>query len=152
DAATTSAPIAELPVTLTLEQRSTTPIPGSDGKLSLTIGDITREQVAVSILDADNRALAGPVSLTAGQTVPVRLEGTDYHLRLEKLSNALIGSDFATLVIDVPSGDGTSDSRSALTELQKIERLIETVAAQDAAFMRHGTAYAAADAAEHLRS
>src|SRR5690606_1366213 len=39
DAATTSAPIAELPVTLTLEQRSTTPIPGSDGKLSLTIGD-----------------------------------------------------------------------------------------------------------------
>src|SRR5690606_3748461 len=70
----------------------------------------------------------------------------------EKLSNALIGSDFATLVIDVPSGDGTSDSRSALTELQKIERLIETVAAQDAAFMRHGTAYAAADAAEHLRS
>lgn len=148
-----AAPIAEVPVTLTLEQRSMTPIPGSDGQLSLTIDDITRGQVAVSILDADNRALAGPVSLTAGQTVPVRVEGTDYHLRLEKLSNALVGSDFATLVIDVASGSDTPDSTNALTELQKIEHLIEIVAAQEnAAFLRNGTPYTPADAAEHLRT
>jgi hypothetical protein len=154
DAETADAPpIAELPVTMTLEQRSTTPVPGSDGKLSLTIDDITGEQVAVTVLDAHNKALAGPVSLTSGQIAPFRIGEAIYHLRLQKLSNALVGSDFATIVIDVPAAGEASETRTALTELEKIERLIAVVAAQEnARFIRNGSEYTAAAAAEHLRT
>jgi hypothetical protein len=146
-------PIDGLPLTMTVEQRSTTPIPGSDGKWSLTIDDITRDQVVVSILDADNEAIAGPISLTAGRVVPFRAGEATCLLRLEKLSNALVGSDFATFVVDVRGAGETSETAGTLTEPQKIDRLIEIVAAQqNARFIRNGNAYTPAEAAEHLRT
>jgi hypothetical protein len=149
----TVPPISEVPVTMTVEQRSTTAIPGSGGKLSLTIDDITRGQVVASVLDADNTAIAGPISLTTGQIVDFKLDDTDYHLRLEKLANAPIGSDFATFVIDVAAVGDAAEADVVLTESQKIDRLIAAIESlPNAMFVRNGDEHTAAEAAEHLRN
>src|SRR5690606_32460313 len=60
--------IANLPAELTLKQRSTTPVPGAAGKLSVTVDDITRGQTMVSLLDDKQQAIMGLVSPSQGES------------------------------------------------------------------------------------
>jgi hypothetical protein len=139
-----SPPLTGLPVTITVKQRTTTDIPGSQGRLRLTIDDITRGQVLTSLSAADGASVLAPVSLQPDATASFEFHGRRYELRLKELDNALIGDDFATFILSQPAGP--------LTEEQKIEKLIGDIEKlQDATFIRNGTEHSAQEAAEHLR-
>jgi hypothetical protein len=138
--------ISGLPVQLRVQQRSTTEVPESASELSLTVDDITRGQVMVSLVHAGGGPVFGPVSMAQGADATFRFGDGEYRLRLTELANALVGEDFATFEI--------SDAIIAsLTESQKIERLLAAVESlEGAVFVRNGVDYSADDAASHLRS
>lgn len=87
------------PLTMTVKQRSTTPVSIVENKRSLALDDITRGQVAARIVDEKGTIIAGPKSLRRGEGLPFRFEDTVYVARLQELSNALIGNDFAKFEI-----------------------------------------------------
>lgn len=135
-----------LPATVTVSQRSTTPIPGSNGKLVLTIDDITRGQVMASLATDKAVPVLPPQSMAPQDEAPFKFGDATYFLRVKDLDNALIGEDYATFVI-------AATSLKNLTEAAKIEYLIQSVAdLEGATFIRNGVEYTAAEAADHLRS
>lgn len=141
-----AAPIAGLPHALRVEQRTTTEIPGSDGKVRLTIDDITGGQVMVTLLDDAGHALLGPISMRAKDEPTFTLDGARLRLRLEKLDGSLLGTDFAEFTLEV------APRETALAEHEKIERLILAVERlEGATFLRNGSEHDARDAADHLR-
>ena len=138
--------IAELPVKLTVNQRSTTQIPGSDGELLITVDDVTRGQTMVSIVRTGAATLMGPVSMKDGDSKNLQIDGTVYTLQLTQLNNELVGEDTASFSIDSPTDNPTSES-------EKIERLIRYVHAMEGAvFIRNGEEHTPKEAAEHLRT
>lgn len=142
-----SAPLTALPVTLPVRQRSTTVVPGSADKLSLTIDDITRGQVQVSLSVADGAVVLGPTSLQPGDGRDFSWDGFRYRITLDRLDNQLVGDDLATFIL----AEGAAVAPQ-LTEAEKIERLIAAVVALDGAvFVRNGAEHTPAEAAEHLR-
>lgn len=143
--------IANLPARLNVKQRSTTVVPGSDGKLSVTVDDVTAGQTMVSVLDAASQPIMGPVSMSEGKSATFTFAEHEYAIAMEKLDNALIGEDYVTLVISDSAAEGDAAAES-LTEQEKIERLIIAVEAlEGATFVRNGTEHTPAEAAEHLR-
>jgi hypothetical protein len=140
-------PALELaPVEMTVRQRTTTPVPGSDGSLLLTIDDITRDQVIASLAPNAGGVLLAPTSMAEGAKATFQLDGTAYVLTLKSLQNHLIGQDFATFGI-FPAGPAT------LSEDEKIERLLEIIAGlQDATFIRNGAEHTSKVAANHLKT
>jgi hypothetical protein len=135
----------QLPVSMKVMQRSTTPIPGSDDELLLTIDDITRGQVMVTILRTGQKSLLGPISMEEGDTTVFSLGESAYSLELSSLENDLVGDDFAEFTISLAKSE-------SLTEEQKIERLIAKVeSATGAVFVRNGVEHSPIDAAKHLR-
>jgi len=139
-----AARLEGLPIELTISQRSTADVPGSRERLRLTIGDITRNQVIVSLADGAEVVLAS-LSMSPGDSAEFEFDAAKYRLTLQRLTNHLTRQDWATFTV------GAADS-VGLTEEQKIERLIEHVAGmQDAVFIRNGTEHPAAEAAQHLR-
>lgn len=137
-------PLSGLPVELRALQRTTTALPGSDGRLLLTVADVTRGQVIVSLATRDGEAVLAPRSMSPGDVAPFRFAETPFQLALTALDTSLLGDDAASFVVSASDG--------GLTEPQKIERLIEAVAAlQGATFLRNGDEHGAAAAAEHLR-
>jgi len=147
DAAPRQIPLAVVPIELTVRQRSTTPIPGSDGKLLVTIDDVTRGQIMVSVVEQGQTALIGPVSMTPDMSLEFPWADKRYTLTLERLHNALVGEDFADFVV----GEA-SPAAPPLTEKQKIERLIATILdLERATFVRNGKTHTSREAANHLR-
>ena len=142
--ASQKSPVHGLPAEFTVRQRSTTAAPGSDGRLLITIDDITRGQVIVSAATASGTDLLPARSMSPKTTAAFDFGGQSLRLRLQRLDNALIGEDFATF--ELSSDDGS------LTEAQKIEKLIQVIAdLSDATFIRNGAEHSALEAAEHLR-
>ena len=136
----------EVPLELTVKQRTTTAIPGSDNRLSLTIDDITGNQVMVSLANDTGETTLPTRSTSPQDAVHFEFAGQEYSLKLEKLDNALIGEDTADFSITGPDEGG-------LSEEAKIEQLIAAVAnLEGATFIRNGTEHSATEAAEHLRS
>lgn len=142
----TGPSLSDLPIELTVKQRSTTTVPGSGGALRLTIGDITGGQVMASLADAEGTVVLADTSLASGDEATFHLGTESYQLELKELSNALVGEDFASFVIS----SATAGSES---EAQKIEKLIAAVAsAEGLVFIRNGVEHSAEEAAEHLRT
>ena len=133
-----------LPLEFTVKQRSSELVPRTKEELTITTGDITRGQVPVTLLDKDGIAVFGPVSLKVDEPTTFRFHQTSYTIRVKELSNALIGDDFASFVIDAQG--------ATLTEVEKIEKLIAGVEElEGATFIRNGVEHSAEDAAAHLR-
>jgi hypothetical protein len=80
-------------------QRSTQPLPGSQGRILLTIDDITRGQVLISASADDGEPILSPRSLRPNQSIDFTLQGSHYTLILEGLRNSLIGDDYASFRI-----------------------------------------------------
>ncbi|HYC77207.1 MAG TPA: DUF5329 family protein [Planctomycetota bacterium] len=133
-----------LPIEFTARQRSTVPIPASDGRLLVTVDDVTRNQVMVSVATADAVVLVPSRSMTENDAAPFTFDGRPLFLRLRKLANALIGEDYATFEV--------SNSAAGSTEDEKIELLLRSVAGLDATFVRNGAEHSSTKAAEHLRT
>lgn len=135
-----------LPVEFTVKQRTTHAIPGSEGRLLLTIDDITRDQVMASLAGDDGATVLAVRSMSPGDATPFRFGADEYKLTLKSLDNALLGGDAAAFVISDAAG-------THLTEDARIDRLIQAIAdLKGAGFIRNNAEYSAADAAEHLRT
>lgn len=156
DAAPTGPPtppaaLANLPLTLSVKQRTTTEVPGAGGELRLTVEDVTRGQVMATLSRQDGGPLIALTSFAEGDEQRFKLGDTEYRLTLKKLSNDLIGDDFAEFEISQPAPTSDDASRQ-LTEEEKIERLIAHVEGmQGAAFIRNGESHDTHEAAAHLR-
>ncbi|MBK6942924.1 MAG: DUF5329 family protein [Planctomycetes bacterium] len=143
--------ISGLPIELALKQRTTSPVPGSDGRVSISLEDITRDQVMVSVVRTPapdgSSALLGPLSMKAQDASTFHFDGSDFVLTLNALDNALVGDDVAKFALRAADAKPPK-----LTEAQKIERLIDAVAKlEGATFLRNGDEHSTADAVEHLR-
>ncbi len=137
--------VANLPATLTVKQRTQTPVPGSSDKLILSIGDITRGKVEASIR-SEGAVLLQPVDLSTGDKKSFRYQERSYEITLTELNNALVGEDFATFRL------AEAAATEPLTERQKIEQLISRVESlKGAKFIRNGTEHSPQEAAKHLR-
>ena len=141
-------PITDLPAKLTLKQRSQLEVPGTSGALKLSIGDITKGQVQTSVLNG-KETLLQPVSLSQGNQKTFEYQKRTYELTLTELNNALIGEDFATFKL---AEAGVVEAPAALTESQKIDRLIASIESLEGAkFIRNGSEHSPGEAAKHLR-
>jgi hypothetical protein len=133
--------LRELPARMTVRQRSTVAVPGSDGRLELTIDDITRGQVMTSLVHTKQGLLIPQTSLREGASKTFELGSTTYRLRLKKLHNALIGTDLAEFVVI-----------RELSEGEKIDKLIAMIEKEDAVTYRRGKKeYTAKKEAAYLR-
>ena len=97
-----AAKLSGLPAEVTVKQRSTTVVPGSEESLRVTIDDITRGQVMTSLADKEGGAVLAATSLATGDTVMFKLGDETFQLTLKELNNALVGEDFATFTISIP--------------------------------------------------
>lgn len=88
-------PSIDLPVEFTVSQRSVTPLPKSNGKLLLAIGDITRGQVLVTVSRRDGELVVATRSLRENDIVAFTVNNHTYKLKLKTLTNELIGNDSA---------------------------------------------------------
>lgn len=141
-----AAGIAGVPFEFTVPQRSTSPVNGTVGKLSVVTGDITGGKVSVG-LELEGNPLTASSSLRVGQSVRFDFEGAHYALVLTHLSNALVGQDFATFRLEV-----AAPGAAGMPENEVIERLLQSVAGlQGAVLNRNGSDHPPAEAAEHLR-
>src|SRR5687768_16095098 len=127
--------LTTVPVEVTVKQRSTTAVPGSDGRLLLTVDDVTRDQVMVSLAAATDgaaEALLPTRSMSPRDAARFAFGGVAYELTLKGLENALAGEDSATFVIATASTATTTattaTTAASLTEKAKIERLIQAIA------------------------
>jgi hypothetical protein len=131
---------------MTVKQRSTTIVPGSNDSVRLTIDDITRGQTITSLASKDGKPIMSPTSLSAGQSATFVVNDVKHIVRLKELKNALIGDDFATF--EIAEGDD-----STLTEREKIDRLIKYVEGlKGVTFLRNDEKHTPEEAAKHLRS
>ncbi len=144
-----SAPVAKSAPALQLElrvaQRSTTPVPGTEDGLKVTIDDITKGQTMLTLIGVDGAEMLGPQSVQAGAVVPFVYQGIPYRLIVVRLDNRLVGTDYATVRIE-------HDPHQLRSEAEKIEFLIESIASlEGATFVRNGAEHSPAEAARHLR-
>jgi hypothetical protein len=142
-------PVAPQPaiktVEVTVKQRSTTAIPGTDEAIRVTIDDITANQVRASLSLKDGTAVLADRSLVPGDAAAFEFGGASYRLKLKQLNNALIGEDFATFLVQPAA-------LAFKSEKEKIEHLIQEIAGlKDAKFIRNGKEHTAEEAATHLR-
>jgi hypothetical protein len=167
------AAIGSRPVEVTLKQRSTAAALGSD--IRLTIDDITRGQVMVSLADSKGGVVLAATSLKEDESSPFTLNDEEYHITLRKLDNELIGDDFATFVISrgaISSHTAPSETKApppsapvnqpgskelpkirTASEREKIEQLLSSIEADSSVvFIRNDAEHSATEAAEHLRA
>jgi hypothetical protein len=158
--------IRSLPVEMTVKQRSTTAVLGSDESLRITIDDITAGQVMVSLADKDGKSVLAATSLKEGESAEFMFQQQEYQLTLSELENELVGEDFATIVISSAAASSPASGKSPsltlpprgrespeMAEQEKIERLLKAIeSAEGIVFIRNGAEHSPQDAAEHLRS
>lgn len=122
-------------------QRSTEEVPGSSGHLALSLDDITRGQVMLSI-ERDGTTSVGPRSVKRGDFVPFEFDGHEYHFEILELRNELIGNDHARLRVG---------RHARPTGMDEIEALIERVrTAEGILFVRNSGGHDGLEAADHL--
>jgi hypothetical protein len=133
-----------LPVEMTVRQRTTTPVPGSGDDLRLTIDDVTRNQVMVSLATKAGAVVLATISLSPGGSADFTYGDGRYAVQLKSLSKKVFGQDYATLGF-------VRQHESASSEQARIEKLLAIVAASDAVFIRNGEEHDGVDASGHLR-
>jgi hypothetical protein len=127
---------------VTVVQRKSAPLPGSNDYLVLAIDDITHGQVLVEVVGADGEPVAGKRSVRQGEAIPLLVGDEVYTLVLDRLVNMLIGDDFAAFTL----------SAGAPSWRRQIDALLSRIEGGPAVFVREGKRYGGADAAAHLRS
>lgn len=125
----------------TLVQRRSIEVPGTDGYLRVAIGDITDAQTLLTVAGADGRSFVASQSVRTGAAIEFDLGEERYVLVVKRLRNLLIGDDYADFAL-VPAARFRAD---------RVEDLLQKIAASAVTFVREGKDYTGAEAAEHLR-
>ncbi len=144
-----TAPIVlDAPVEFTVPQRSTTPLPGSNGKVLITIDDITRGQVMTTLLWQNGAPIVATRSLRQDDVVTFTASNHVYALKLKTLRNVLVGEDTATFRL----WPATVDEATTLSESEKIEALILSLRQLvGAKFIRNGQEHTLDEVITHVR-
>ena len=133
-------------VTFRQRQRTTKVLPGVEGEVRLSVGDVTGGKVKVSVTTADGEALVEATAVKEGDVVDVPVGERKLLLTVKDLRNALIGTDEVVFVLR------EAGASAAMTEEEKIERLIAAVKElKGAKFIRNGGEHSAGDAVDHMR-
>jgi hypothetical protein len=137
----------DLPVEFTVWQRSTTPFPKSDGKLLLTLDDITGGQVLVTLSWYDGKPVVATRSLRQNDIVAFTVGNHAYKLKLKKLTNRLVDEDSAVFQL----WPATAEVERLLQEEKKIKRLILSLAQiPNAKFVRDTEEHTVEEAIAHM--
>ena len=92
----TQPPIAlNAPVEFQMRQRSTVALPGSNDRILITIGDITRGRVMMSLSWRDGNGIVPTRSMWENDRVVFVVDGHSYKIKLKQLMNVWIGEDTA---------------------------------------------------------
>lgn len=137
-------------VQFSASQRSTTPLPKSDGKLLITLSDITASQVLVTLSWDDGRPVVATRSIHQDEIVTFTVNSHTYKLKLEKLTNVLIGEDTALFRL----WPASAEVEDVLSEQDKIEALISSLpqlSSSGAKFIRNGREHTVEEAIGHMR-
>ena len=128
-------------------QRSTTALPKSDGRILITLDDITRGQTRTSLSWKKGGGIVAVRSLKVNDIVSFEVNGYSYKLELHHLRNKLVGNDSATFRIWAD----TPEMTRIISVNKSIQDLIFTMLLiPEATFIRNGKEYGAFDAALHL--
>jgi hypothetical protein len=111
-------------LSLTVNLNDQALIPGSDGKLTLTVRDATQGQVNIR-LAAPQRDVIPVTTAGAGDELAFHLEAQDYVLRVEKVVTMTLGDDYAMFtLLDL-----------ATAQRQRIERDLNRIEQSDLTFL-----------------
>lgn len=136
-----AAPTA--PSRVTVVQRKSQVLPGSDGTITAHIGDITGGQVLLTVDDINGQQLVPTTSMREGDVLHFTVGTATFDIELVELKNFLTGDDFAVFEVRAAG--------TALSEDEKVKRLIDAVANEPGVtFIRNGEANGGAEAAAHL--
>ena len=86
-------------VSISLEQRRAKPIPGSNDRIKLYLGDITEGQSLLSIKADQDQTLLDDVSVSVGKILEFKLNQKTYYVYVRELRNILVGTDFGIFEI-----------------------------------------------------
>jgi hypothetical protein len=100
-------------------QRSTRVLPGLDGQVQVTIGDVTRGQTITSIKTKEGEVLFGAESLREGDEVTFTYADRQMKLTLDELDNNLV-NDFAVFEL-TPVEPEPQDAREEAQEEEPVE-------------------------------
>lgn len=98
----------ELPdseIAFTIRQRQEKEVPGTDGKLSVRLSDITGDVVLITLKTSDGYPVIDDKPMRQGDTVTFKSAKKTYRLYLEDLENVLVGDDFAEIRILPDDGE-----------------------------------------------
>lgn len=151
-------PPLELPAdgaTVRLVQRTSADLPGSGGAYTIAIDDITGGQTVLTIGREDGGGVLVSKSARPQDTVAFTIDTHAYEVVVEALDNQLVGDDTASLRVRAAAGTPTAaipEVPATLSENERIEALLGTIAISGIVFIRNGSDHSASDAADHLRS
>ena len=135
-----------------VNQRSTAPVPGSEGHILVTLDDITEGQAMLNVSRDDGSAVLAPRSLREGESASFAIDEHRYRIKVELFDLEVLGEDRALLRISEASGDETSASKSVPDMDGRIEALIDSLREiEDAKFIRNGEEHTVDEAIAHLR-
>ncbi len=129
-------------VKLTIHQRASRKLPGSNGNLEIHFGDITAGHVAVAVYGPNGEMVGNTKTMAEGDTLSLHLVEQDYVLRLDKLVNFLVGPDYGVVTL-MPLHQ---------FERNKIDVLLRAIERTDATFLRNGNEMSGEGFAAHLRA
>ena len=137
----------DAPAEFTISQRSTVSLPGSDGKLMITIDDITAGQVLTTISWQVGKPVVATRSLRQADVVTFTASNYAYKIKLKELTNVLVGEDSAVFQL----WPATAEMDTVLSEHEKIETLILSLGQlAGATFVRNGQGYMPDEAVVHM--
>ena len=111
-------------VTLTVHQRSSRALPGSNHRIFLRLSDISAGQVLVSVYGPGAKTYLDQRPMRAGEIASISLDQAKYALVLDQLVNLFAGNDYAVFSI-MPE---------AIWEREKLDRLLAWIASSDEVF------------------
>lgn len=139
------------PLRMTVVQRRSKIIPGSNGKIYLHIDDITGGQVLLEIWAHFNVPVVDTVSVKPGDVLDFEVGAQKYYLSVVELRNFLTGDDFGVFEISSERPTVKKQEAEDRDQSEEIEQLLKTMESSDLVFIRNGQESTAAEAAAHLR-
>jgi hypothetical protein len=112
-----SLQLTPIPEAMTIFQRRSRILLGSNNYLSISLRDITAGQVLLSLKTKENTSLLTEHSIQQGHYVDFNYNKKSYRLSLLLMVNALLGRDYAVFLI----------SPAIMTETQKISYLLQSL-------------------------
>jgi len=90
---------------VSVEKRTSVPLPGSQGSVYLSAGDFEYRTVRVWVTPSTGNSLVREHSLATGEEVSFSVGGRSYLLRLEDIQDRFIGKEKAVFMIRKRSGE-----------------------------------------------